>query len=88
MRIRTLLFVASALLGMLVAASAQAQNKSDKCPVTDYGNGVYFFECVGDAFGQKLSSFRATLRGQDIVGLATRVSYPHSMGYYVIVSRK
>lgn len=80
---RTIL-IGLATLAMMASACAETIGN---CPVTDYGNGVYYLKCteVGPAL--------AELRGKNPNSIITMSYYinvfagnPLSQGYYVIVN--
>lgn len=66
---------------------AVSQSSTEVCKIVDYGRGVLFFECNGDAFAQALSGYL----GEHIVRVdaITPVPYPTSynsfQGYIVVV---
>lgn len=61
---------------------------SPECEITDYGNGVWFFDC-SRGFGSALAAWRDSLGQVAILAVAPLDSYAYgkTRGYWVVVGR-
>ncbi|MCK9578205.1 hypothetical protein M0R01_01770 [bacterium] len=57
--------------------------------ITDFGNGVYYFECEGEVFGSTLSAFIGNHPELEVVSIAGDDAYNHgrTIGYFVVFKR-
>ena len=73
----------------LLGATATAQTKATygRCDVADHGNGIYYFDCTRQKFGQGLSQFRQLHPNLEIASVAADDDhlYGHTGGYFVVV---
>lgn len=89
---RTFMIALSAALLLTSCSNPQANDLANvdavACAITDYGNGVLYFDCTEAAFGNGLSLYKGNnpnMRVDAISGDGT-IGYGSDRGYFVSVS--
>jgi len=55
--------------------------------IKDYGNGILWFDCYGDKFGNTLSKYRSEHPELRVVSIAQERMYEFTGSYFVIVEK-
>lgn len=86
-----IVLVAAALLALASCAPpANSQNSvgnGSNCPIVDYGNGVYYFDCIEGSFADALSRFKAAEPNYEVTAMTAdgNGGYGRDTGYFVSV---
>lgn len=80
------LFVGCAATGAANVANVTGKQHGN---VIDYGNGVYYFDCISSDFANTLSAFRKDHPTWAITAIAGNDTggYGYTLGYFIVVNK-